>query len=275
MDLKKAVLGLTPRYLHEALADLLVRRRRKLRTEFNRIEKLGRYVPGSSLINDKEVLFPDGLSYISMYDEIFNKEIYKFETSEPTPRIIDCGANIGLSSIYFATRFPNATVIAFEPDPLICSFLKQNIDNHDLGNVEIKDMAVWINENIISFKSEGADAGRLAPKEGAVSNISVQATRLLKYLAIPTEFLKIDIEGAEYKVLEDCKNDLGLVKKLFVEYHSHVYEVQELDALLTIVRNAGFRYHIHPVGVHSPQPFLSRREHLNMDLQLNIFAWRD
>ena len=53
---------------------------------------------------------------LKTYQEIFVEEIYKFESNKSHPVIFDCGANIGISTIYFKTIYPNAIVHAFEPD---------------------------------------------------------------------------------------------------------------------------------------------------------------
>ena len=44
---------------------------------------------------------------LKTYKEIFVEEIYKFETTKSHPVILDCGANIGISTIYFKTIYPN------------------------------------------------------------------------------------------------------------------------------------------------------------------------
>src|SRR5690349_14366069 len=49
-------------------------------------------------------------------EEIFIDKVYLFHSAELSPRIIDCGANIGLSVIFFKRTFPSAKIIAFEPD---------------------------------------------------------------------------------------------------------------------------------------------------------------
>jgi hypothetical protein len=45
----------------------------------------------------------DSESFLYTYVELFENEIYRFNSSNKTPLILDCGANIGLSVIYFQT----------------------------------------------------------------------------------------------------------------------------------------------------------------------------
>lgn len=83
----------------------------------------------------------------------------------------------------------------------------------------------------------------------------------------------MDIEGAEYAVVQDCIDVLDNVRNIFIEYHSHEKEPQKLHELLAILCRSGFRYHVREAWT-SPQPFIHRRTLLGMDLQLNIFGFR-
>ena len=60
-----------------------------------------------------------GHSFCVTYKELFEKKIYKFVPTSDTPLIIDCGANMGLSLLFFSKRYPTARIIAFEPDETI------------------------------------------------------------------------------------------------------------------------------------------------------------
>ena len=62
-----------------------------------------------------KIKVPDAASLLFLNHELFGLEIYKFNSEKTEPFIIDCGANIGLSVIYFKKLFPKAKVIAFEP----------------------------------------------------------------------------------------------------------------------------------------------------------------
>jgi hypothetical protein len=103
--------------------------------------------------------------------------------------------------------------------------------------------------------------------------IEIQTVRLRDYLCEPIDLLKIDIEGAETEVIIDCTDRLTCVRRLFVEYHSFTGRPQTLNQILTVLRHAGFRVQIHEVS-KTERPFFGISEHLGMDLQLNIFAYR-
>src|SRR5947209_17952551 len=89
----------------------------------------------------------------------------------------------------------------------------------------------------------------------------------------PVDFLKLDIEGAETEVLADCADLLGKVENLFVEYHSFSDEPQSIHTLLSVLRGAGFRVHVH-VSSGSRQPFIFRNSDLAMANRLRVYAFR-
>ena len=57
---------------------------------------------------------------------LFEWGLYHFATTEEVPRIIDCGAGVGLNTCYFKHIYPKSDIIAFEPDPGAFEILKRN-----------------------------------------------------------------------------------------------------------------------------------------------------
>ncbi|GAL83271.1 FkbM family methyltransferase [Sporocytophaga myxococcoides] len=218
----------------------------------------------------------DASSFVSMYEEIFIKKIYEFKSISSQPLIIDCGSNIGVSILYFKRLYPNAEIIGFEPDPTIFKLLKSNIENQELDKVDLRQQAVWKNSEPLIFQSQGGLSGHIS-QEGEFNNVTkIDAFRLKDLLESKAaiDFLKIDIEGAEYEVLKDCKDVLRSVKNIFVEYHSLEKENQKLDEVLKILSDSGFRYHIQEAFTSS-QPYMHVNTMCEMDLQLNIFGFRN
>jgi len=215
----------------------------------------------------------DSESFLYTYVELFENPIYKFSSSKnKSSLILDCGANIGLSIIYFKRLYPDSRIIAFEPDPNIFNVLRGNVES--FKDVELINKAVWTSETTLEFMAEGSDGGRLVNIEQNAKKYQVSTVRLRDYLKEPIDMLKIDVEGAEIALLKDCVNSLHNVKNLFVEYHSFINGKQELNELSDILTNAGFRLYIQSTN-SSPQPFRERKVYLGMDLLLNIFAFRD
>lgn len=240
--------------------------------ELARIKSIPRYSSGITTLFPQDFKFVDSASFLFIYDEIFNKNIYAFRSNKEEPFIIDCGANIGLSILYFKKIFPGAQILAFEPDPIVCKVLNYNISN--LSNVQVIDKALWNEETVLNFHTEGADGGSLSAIPNEISTIGVRTDRLSKHIIKEVDFLKIDIEGAELKVLEDCEESLHLVQNMFIEYHSFVNLNQELASLISILERNNFRYHITSPGLSSPQPFIEISTYNGMDMQLNIYAYK-
>lgn len=216
---------------------------------------------------------PDSASFLSTYKEIFVNQIYAFHSDAPCPRILDIGANIGLSVLYFKRLYPQAIITAYEADPVIFNYLKNNVHGNGFSDVKLVNKAVWDENTTLKFNSEGADGGRVA-LDNDDNIISVEAVDIRHILNENSyDFLKIDIEGAEERVFPACKDYLPSFKFVFVEYHSIVGKKQCLDTIISLLTEAGFRIHIQ--SDVSPSPFVTLRINSGFDLQLNIFGWKE
>ena len=237
-----------------------------------RLAKLPRYVETKTDLPGSQFGIPDAASFLASWEEIIDREIYDFKCITDSPRILDCGANVGVSCLFFRRRFPKAKITAFEPDPKIFSYLKHNMEHAGINNLELLDKAVWVCETKLNFGSEGSDAGRIGGSSGMIP-IEVDTVRLRDYLNEQIDLLKMDIEGAECEVFADIAPLLYNIRNVFVEYHSIAGEPQELDSLIKILKDGGFRLQIHHMSA-SPKPFIEVGTNLGMDMQLNIFAYR-
>jgi len=237
--------------------------------ELRRIRTMERYKAGSSKLLGRRVDFVDCATFIHGFNEIFRNEAYRFYSDRRSPFIIDCGSNIGLSIIFFKNIFPNARIIGFEPDREIFRVLERNVARFEFGNVELHNQAVWKENQRLEFRSEGGYSGRIALKNDSPS-YEVRAIDLNPFLEHQdVDFLKLDIEGAEYDVISSIENNLNNVRNMFVEYHSPKDEAQKLSSFLNILERNNFRYYINE-AFNPSNPFMNVDELDGMDLQLNI-----
>jgi len=243
-------------------------RERKLR----KLTKISRYKPGEIILDGRKLRYSDPVTLVNGYNEIFKEEVYAFNTDNETPYIIDCGSNIGLSIFYFKQRFPCSKILAFEADQNIFRILEQNISEFTIGGVTLVNAAVWTEDGVICFYNEGGYSGRIL-KDGDPETSTIQSVSLSNYLNTKVDLLKLDIEGAETAVLKSIADKLHFIDRIFLEYHSHISEKQELDSILNILSGNGFRYFIKEAYVNS-HPFLNVVPLAGMDLQLNIYAIR-
>jgi FkbM family methyltransferase len=248
-----------------------------LQSELERLKLLDRYVYTSTSMYNKKFDIVDACTFLSSYYEIFIDNIYKFYTNEKQLTIIDCGANIGLASLFFKKMYPNSEVLAFEPDPNICNVLEKNMLNQGFENVIIRNEAISNEDSIVNFYLEGGHSGMIVNQESPTDKvIPIKSTRLKNLLISydKIDFLKIDIEGYERYVIPDIADELKKVQFMFLEYHSLLGNDQSLPDILNIIKNAGMRFYLKE-SYDKKIPFINREIFLNMDLLLNIFCYRD
>lgn len=246
----------------------------KIELELERILKYPRFTAGFANIFDKAFKFHDSLSFAITYKEIFNHKIYAFKPTAGKNVILDCGANMGLSTLYFALNYPDHIIYAFEPDTEIYQVLKENISTFKLSNVVPIEKAVWDKEGILEFYGDKGMGGRANTSYSNQEPTKIEAIRLYDYLTPDVDFLKLDIEGAEDVVLRDCKDKLRDLTAFFFEYHNDINKPQTLHQLLDFVKDSGFHYYIKESWTRE-SPFTDT--HLigeNFDMAINIFCYK-
>lgn len=203
-----------------------------------------RRTPGHIAIGGYRFEYADAMSVWPQWDDIFVHRSLAFETDVRDPRILDCGANIGLASIYFKQRYPNARITAFEADPSLAAICRRNLAKQGASPVEIKDVAVWVGEGSIEFICEGADSGAIASLDPSVPGTltHVPAVRLRDWLNERVDLLKLDIEGAELPVLADCRDRLHNVRAMTIDLHEFNPETRQTGAVFDLLVHAGFQF---------------------------------
>jgi len=226
---------------------------------------------------EKKTSLVDACTFLVGLGEIFVSRPYEYQSYSGNPLILDCGANIGLSALFFKQQCPSARVLAFEADPEISKALVANIRSFGLSDVTPRCEAIGTTNGSVVFSQRGGFAGRIENEKDTChqQTVAVPCLRLKDLLADvgPVDFLKMDIEGAEVDVLNDCRDSLGGVRNLFVEYHSLVGQPQRLHETLEVLAKAGFRVEMQTT-FGSAKPFLRSVELGGMDFQTDIYAVR-
>ena len=232
-----------------------------------------RYRTAFVQLRGKRLEIIDSLSFRYMYDQIWIRDAYRFRTRSRAPVVIDAGANIGLATIRVKEQYPEARVLAFEPDPRAFGALRRNVSTFGLKDVELFNMAAWVDSGLVTFRPDGADGGRITSSNSSGDTIEVPCVRLREAIVQRIGLLKLDVEGAETRLLGDIHDRLGLVENLFVEYHSYAGSGQTLHTVLEILSDAGFRVALESTGV-TAHPMEQKVSDRRPDLLVNIYAFR-
>ena len=229
---------------------------------------------GFANLFERPFKFHDGKSFVATYKELFQCDIYKFNASADPSVILDCGANMGLSVLYFAKNYPNHTIIAFEPDEIIFDVLKENVETFKLKNVELHQKAVWVRPETLPFYTDGGMGGRIDNVYKGREPKTIEAIPLLDFLTENVDFLKLDIEGAEDEVLKYCDENLKKAKHIFFEYHNNINGPQTLHELLDLVKRNGFHYYIKESATRQ-KPFVDNTLICeSFDMAINVFCYK-
>lgn len=189
-----------------------------------------------------------------LFREIFVRGEYFAEFHGERPVVFDCGANIGLATLYFKWLCPRCEIHAFEPDPDTFATLSENVFRNALPDVYLYNLALTGSSASSSlFVPCGGRGSPLMSTDPARSNDG--STRIVvagAALSALTEgrwidLLKMDIEGAEERVLHEAARAGALrgVHEIAVEYHHNLEPgVSRLASFLQLLQDAGYHYQI-------------------------------
>jgi FkbM family methyltransferase len=170
-------------------------------------------------------LRPNSTDY-DTYEHVFVLKEYDFPIPFEPNVIVDGGANIGMSALYFARRFPKAKIVAIEPDTVNCSLLQHN--TRDYKNVETIQAGIWSKPGHLQIKDTAADANAFQVEwtdhAGANTLPAISLEEVLQKTGGNTlDIVKLDIEGAEKEVFRSGFDSwLPKTRLLIVELHDRM-----------------------------------------------------
>jgi FkbM family methyltransferase len=173
------------------------------------------------------------------------RQVFVLNEYECVPRandvqyIIDCGANIGCASHYFLSHFPNARVLAVEPDRGNMRVCQQTLSPFG-ARASFVQAGVWSSEAPMivtrgSFRDGNEWSFQVRPCADH-ETCDFRATTLpslMKSAGFPyVDILKIDIEAAEYEVFSNGPLEwLEKVRYLVIELHDEPCERAVFNAV--------------------------------------------
>ena len=160
---------------------------------------------------------------VSVYHEVLNCGQYAIDLPLSPKIIVDAGANIGMASLYFATKYPHARIIAIEPETSNFAMLAQNVAAYP--NILPIQAALWNRDGEIgvntpgSFESPLSKVGFVVREGQGVPVRAITIRTLMREIGIQSiDILKVDIEGAEKEVFESC-DWMDTINCLMIELH--------------------------------------------------------
>jgi len=222
------------------------------------------------------VFYHNSEEYHHLKREIFSHNEYYFETDNPAPVIIDAGAHIGLTTFYFKSLYPQAKIIAIEPNPDLFAILEKNVFENQLQDVTLINGALdetagtqelFVDSSKNQWWSTGSFTKGAWTRQQESEPILVETWPLSEFITQKIDLLKLDIEGAEHRVLKTSIESLAVVDQILMEYHST--KNQNLFYLSEMLKERGFKLEYSRDGKELVKFNIKQSKGL-----INVHAWR-
>lgn len=184
----------------------------------NRSNEFYATVPHSS----KKILLRLGTTDVAAYEHVFIDDEYGFSLAKKPSIIVDAGANVGMSAVYFSTRYPEATIVALEPEPSNFEVLTKNAKL--FPKIIPVNAALWNRDGILQLQDGGGGHWGIR----VVDNMTSPSTGI-KAMTIPSlldqqritkiDLLKVDVEGSECEIFENASPWISKVSVICAELH--------------------------------------------------------
>lgn len=183
---------------------------------------------------------------------IFLQEVYSFSpltqnalknSFKNRVTIIDVGANIGVSTTYFKSKYPSAKIISIEASPRNFMLLKNNIAINNFHGVELINSFVGRNTGKINFyhniSSPGGSFGEGFKSKGTseLQKFVVNKQRLSDIIRnLRNIIIKIDVEGAEYEIFNDLASSKNINQVIEIVAEVSIFTQQHFNVLNSILK---------------------------------------
>ncbi len=201
-------------------------------------------LPGENASRTIRLRSGDSITYrlnrgdIQSIREVLMDEVYRPPFSTRPRVVVDLGANIGLTSLYYARRFRPTVLVAVEPDPANARLARRNLEPCGASLIEAaigpEDGVAWFDS------SRDSNLGSVASSQSGSQVQMVSMSTLIETSGIETiDLLKMDIEGGEQALLTGDTAWLSSVNAIVAEFHPSVVDYA---GLVQVLVDSGFRY---------------------------------
>ena len=236
IDSKKRFIVITPNFFSIIINKVLI---------FDKYKKNFLFITINNLFDFDTILEIFGLESYNLNNHKLFKELLKKYGSDKlkSKLIIDCGANIGCSSIYFQKIVENSKIIAIEPDKKNYELLKKNFSEYK--GILINSAVANSKENYEILENENKRAIRVNDvSDGDNKTVTIKEI-IQNYNNDDIHFiLKIDIEGFEKNLFEKNSNWVFEFDIIIIEIHDYLYPKQKISETFfrTIYKNKTHNY---------------------------------
>lgn len=161
-----------------------------------------------------------GSTDADVYGQVLIDEEYAAVADDHAAVIVDCGANVGYTSAYFLSRFPESRVVAIEPFPDNAEMCRRNLAPYG-SRATVIEAAAWSHCTRLVLDDAGGNEWGVqvrAARQGEVGGI--EAIDLPSLGLDHIDILKIDIEGSEANLFaESTDRWLARVSNIAIELH--------------------------------------------------------
>ena len=172
--------------------------------------------------------------------QVFGKRHLQISLRGSPQLIVDGGANVGYSSIYFAEKYPDAHIIAVEPDPENCALFRKNCSVYP--NIELIQGALWTSTSDLIVENPTAESwafrvvGASSPTNDSFKGFTI-ADVLMYSGKQHIDLLKLDVEGSEEQLFTSgFEGWIDRVRTLMIELHGQRCR----DAVFAATKDRGF-----------------------------------
>jgi FkbM family methyltransferase len=188
-------------------------------------------------------------SDLMTFTEVIESEVYRpvFEHVRSAKTVVDLGANVGLTSLCFAARWPDCRIIAVEPNAGTFAVLERNLSPLvRQGRCQVVRAAIWSREaslvedsSVPREKFNGFRVGEATAGDDTTADRypGISMSMLMRRYGIgEIDLLKIDIEGAETELFSGDVSWLTRTGAIAIEFHQtssgDTRQLSRFDALI-------------------------------------------
>jgi FkbM family methyltransferase len=148
--------------------------------------------------------------------------------------IYDCGAHIGAFTLHAACCFPSAMIVCFEPDKNNLALLRKNLAVNGVIAV-IREVGVWDQTCRLYYHSGTGSVDGCTNEQPSSFPVQVESLEIKD----ADVWIKLDVEGAEYRVLPVIMRSRPLPRYISIELHG--FNSKAGQELFDLIKASGYR----------------------------------